>query len=85
MAHKACFGLFRLCVILRLFWYSASSVAADKPLPILLVNLVILSVIPKTVFLAKLVAPYPQISREVWLKARHLPWRYQAQCPGCHA
>ena len=53
----ACLGLFLLWVMRRLFWYSSSKVAAESPLPTLLVNFVRLSEKPNTVFFTKLAAP----------------------------
>ena len=53
----ACLGLFLLWVMRRLFWYSSSKVAAERPLPTLLVNFVRLSEKPNTVFFTKLAAP----------------------------
>jgi len=57
----ACFGLFLLWVIRRLFWYSSSKVAAERPFPTLLVNLVKLSEKPNTVFFTKLAAPWRMV------------------------
>ena len=55
--YIACLGLFLLWVMRRLFWYSSSKVAAERPLPTLLVNFVRLSEKPNTVFFTKLAAP----------------------------
>jgi len=61
----ACLGLFLLWVMRRLFWYSSSKVAAERPLPTLLVNFVRLSEKPNTVFFTKLAAPCGVLGCEV--------------------
>ena len=57
MPYSACFGRFRDRDMRRWSWNSLSSVAADRPLDMLPVNLAMLSENPKTDFLTKLDAP----------------------------